>query len=127
MHDKIYLKNSVKEYHSSDEVITELKEYGLLYEIQEWEGLGREPKTKGYILYYTQLMRLLNKEEEHLMNDINIYKMLTINQVCDFLNLSRPTIYKLLSTGNLPYIELFGQKRIQVLEVLKYIQNNIRK
>ncbi|HOW08322.1 MAG TPA: helix-turn-helix domain-containing protein [Bacteroidales bacterium] len=127
MQDKIYLKNSVKEYHSIDEVLSDLKKHGLFHEIKEWEGLGREPKTIGYILFYTQLMRLLNKEEEHLSNDINVYKMLTINQVCDFLNLSRPTVYKLLSTGDLPYIELLGQKRIQLLEVLKYIQNNNRK
>lgn len=128
LQDKIYLKNSVKEYHATDEVISELKQCGLLHEIIEYKGIiDTDSKSLGYILDYSSLMRFISREDEPLSNDINMYKMLTINQACDLLNLSRPTVYKLLRTDELKHVEILGQKRIQLKDLLNFIQEKTSK
>lgn len=129
MQDEIYLKNSVKKYQSTDEVIKELKQCGLLHEIVEYKGIiDTDSKSLGYILFFTPLMRYVSRDDEPLSNDIfNFFKMLTINQACELLNLSRPTVYKLLRTGDLKHVEILGQKRIQLKDLLNFIQDKTSK
>lgn len=126
--DEIYLKNSIKKYHNISEIVEELKNGGLLHEIIEYvAGYGKGLNSIGYVLYYSLMMRYLEREDEPLINDINVYKLLTINQVCEFLNVSRPTVYKMLNDGDLPFLEILGQKRIQVKDLLSFIQSKTSK
>ena len=120
--NELYVKNSTKKYNNIEEVVEDLKSNGLLCEISEFTGLGKELESKGYILFYTQLLKYLNRNSEYLTNDINIFKLLTINQVCEFLNVTRPTVYKFLNDGHLEYVEVLGHKRIQLIELLNFIQ-----
>lgn len=123
--DEIYVRNSSKKYNSIDKIIDELKENGLLYVIQHIHGpYPQESESMGYVLFYTQMLRYMNSNDEYLNNDSNKFKLLTINQVCDFLNISRPSVYKLLKDNTIPYLEILGHKRIQLNELLKYIQRN---
>jgi len=119
---ELYIKNSIKKYNNIEEIVEELENYGLLYEITEYNGWDEETTSKGYVLFYSKMLRYLNKNSESLNNDDNIYKLLTINQVCEFLNISRPSVYKLLNDRQLPFTEILGHKRIQLIELLNFIQ-----
>jgi len=125
----IYLKNSSKEFKSVQEVIDELILMNLLHEIIEFTGpFCTEPKSHGYILHYSQIKVLLNNKEDFLNYQINNYKLLTINQACEFLSISRPTLYKLIKDEEIKDIEILGKKRIQVIELMNYISTkNIKK
>ncbi len=116
-----YLKNSQKGYNSVDEIIDELKRNNLLFEVQQMsDGLGYKFDFAGYILLYSQL-KILLAGDETLNNDILRFKLLTINQTCDFLQLSRPSVSKLLNENVIPHIKIFGQKRIQMNDLLSFI------
>ena len=123
--NEIFLKNSTKKYKSIDEIVDELRDNGLVFDIIHRHGpMSVDSEDMGCVLLYTQMLRYLNRNDEYLNNDINKFKLLTINQVCEFLNISRPSVYKLLNDHTIPYIEILGHKRIQLNELLKYIQNN---
>ena len=121
----IYLKNSSKEFKSVQEIIDELISMNLLHEIIEFQGpFCTDPLSHGFILDYSQIKVFLNNEEDFLNYQLNNYKLMTINQTCEFLNISRPTLYKLIRDGEIKYMEILGKKRIQVIEVMNYISNN---
>ncbi|MBN2834476.1 MAG: helix-turn-helix domain-containing protein [Candidatus Delongbacteria bacterium] len=114
-------KNSSKKYSSIDEMIDELKQNNLLFEIQQMsEEVEYSFDFAGYVLLHTQLVTLL-AGDENLNNDILRFKLLTVNQTCDFLQLSRPSVYKLLKDGVIPHVEIMGQKRVQMNDLLSFI------
>ncbi len=118
----IYLKNSSKEFQSIAEVIEELKKLQLVLEITEYErDYQSNPKVLGYILYYSQLQRYINSEEDYLNFNLNSLRLLSISQTCEILHISRPTLYKLIKTGKISPVEIFGKKRIQVAEIMNFI------
>jgi excisionase family DNA binding protein len=120
--DVLYLKTSSKEFTKVDDIINELKRLGLLYEITEFNSaFYTQPQIIGYILNYSQIKMFMAGEEDFLNNQIYINKLLTINQACEFLNITRPTLYKLIKNNEIKPLELFGKKRIQVVEILNYI------
>ena len=121
----IYLKNSSKEFKSVQEVIDELISTNLLNEIIEFQGpFCTDPQSHGFILNYSQIKVFLNNKEDFLNYQLNNYRLLTINQACEFLNISRPTLYKLLKEGAIKDMDILGKKRIQVIELMKFISNN---
>jgi len=120
--NELYVKNSTKKYNNIEEVVEDLMVNGLLCEISEFTGLGKELESNGFILFYTQLLKYLDRNSEYLSNDVNIFKLLTINQVCEFLNVTRPSVYKLLNDGHLEYVKVLGHKRVQLMELLNFIQ-----
>ena len=124
----IYLKNSSKEFKSVQEIIDELISMNLLHEIIEFTGpFCTDPKSHGYILSYSQIKVYLDNKEDFLNYQINNYRLLTVNQACEFLNISRPTLYKLIKDGEIKDIEIMGKKRIQVIELMNYISNNSKR
>jgi excisionase family DNA binding protein len=119
---RIYLKNSSKEFKSVQEIIDELISMYLLHEIIEFTGpFCTDPKSHGYILSYSQIKVYLDNKEDFLNYQINNYRLLTVNQACEFLNISRPTLYKLIKDGEIKDIEIMGKKRIQVIDLMNYI------
>nr|WP_319571268.1 helix-turn-helix domain-containing protein [uncultured Draconibacterium sp.] len=116
-----YIKNSHRVYDSMDGIIDELKQNNLLFEIQRMFEKGIcSFDFAGYVLLHTQLVKLL-AGDENLNNDILRFKLLTVNQTCDFLQLSRPSVYKLLKDGVIPHVEIIGQKRVQMNDLLHFI------
>ncbi|AHW58668.1 Helix-turn-helix domain-containing protein [Draconibacterium orientale] len=114
-------RNSNKKYSSIDEMIDELKQNNLLFEIQQMsEEAEYSFDFAGYVLLHSQLVKLL-AGDENLNNDILRFKLLTVNQTCDFLQLSRPSVYKLLKDGDIPQVEIMGQKRVQMNDLLSFI------
>lgn len=125
---KIYFKHSSKEFHSNDEILDELKRMELLHEIIEFQGAGfAEPISHGFILHFSRIKKLLSGEPEFLENDVLYQKPLTLNQACEFLSISRPTLYKLIENREIRSIEILGKKRIQLFELINYISQNKNK
>ena len=125
---KIYFKHSSKEFHSNDEILEELKRMELLYEIIEFQGsCFTEPKSHGFILHFSRIKKLLSGKPEFLENDALYQKPMTLNQACEFLSISRPTLYKLIENREITSIEILGKKRIQLFELINYISQNKNK
>lgn len=53
-------------------------------------------------------------------------EVLTIPQVAARLKVSRNTVYRLISDGDLPVVEVRGKSRISESELQKYIDRNTR-
>lgn len=51
-------------------------------------------------------------------------KVYSIKEVCYVLNLSRPTIMKLISTRKLGHVKVYGRTIIPIDDVNNYIKNN---
>ena len=51
-------------------------------------------------------------------------KVYSIKEVCYALNLSRPTVMKLIGTGKLGHIKAWGRIIIPVDDVNKYLEKN---
>ncbi len=122
---RIFLKNSSKEFHSNQEIIEELKRMELLHEIIEFQGVNfTNPQSHGFILNVSRIKKILKGESEFLENDVLYKKPLTLNQACEFLSVSRPTLYKLMENNEIKYIEILGKRRIQIYELINYIAQN---
>ena len=125
---KIYFKHSSKEFHSNDEILEELKRMELLHEVIEFQGMGfTEPQSHGFILHFTRIKKLLAGNPEFIENDVLYEKPMTLNQACEFLSISRPTLYKLIENREIKSIEILGKKRIQLFELINYISQNKNK
>jgi len=122
---KIYFKHSSKEFHSNDEILEELKRMELLHEVIEFQGMGfTEPQSHGFILHFSRIKKLLSGKPEFIENDALYEKPMTLNQACEFLSISRPTLYKLIENGEIKSIEILGKKRIQLFELVNFISQN---
>jgi excisionase family DNA binding protein len=109
------------------EILADLQKWELLYILKEaLPGVNKPPIFKGYIFHETKYKNRLETYGA-LDFDITVHKMLSINQACDLLNISRPTIYKLIGEGKLETVNFFGQKRIQMKTILQLIQDHISK
>lgn len=53
-------------------------------------------------------------------------EVLTIPQVADRLKVSRNTVYRLISDGDLPVVEVRGKSRIAEADLQQYIDRNTR-
>lgn len=53
-------------------------------------------------------------------------EVLTIPQVADRLKVSRNTVYRLISDGALPVVEVRGKSRVAESDLQKYIDRNTR-
>jgi excisionase family DNA binding protein len=116
--NKYYLKGSSKLYADINELFADLQKWELLYVIKD-----RDRKVTGYVFNETRYKQRFDTYGA-LDNDVSVYKILTINQVCEFLSVSRPTVYKLIRDGELPTVNFIGQKRIQMKVLLQYINDH---
>lgn len=53
-------------------------------------------------------------------------EVLTIPQVADRLKVSRNTVYRLISDGDLPVVEVRGKSRVAESDLQQYIDRNTR-
>ena len=76
-----------------------------------------------YILCWTQLSKHL-EQNDRLTFEQEKYRLISINKACEMLEVTRPTIYRLLNEKKIPFVEVLSQKRIQLKDLLDYIDNN---
>lgn len=59
--------------------------------------------------------------EESITKYLLNYKFYSINEVAEMISMSRPTIYKLVSQQTLKAIRIYGQLRINHLDLMKFL------
>ena len=52
--------------------------------------------------------------------------MITISDVCDFLKVSRPTVYRLINDGKIRAVKICGQRRIPRSDVMKFVKDGLK-
>jgi len=107
MKDKteVYPKGTSEKFTSMDSLIEELRSFGYVHQLK------REANTvksgifieSGYILYWSQLEKDL-KSDDILANPLKSKKLLSVNQACEFLSISRPTLYNLINDNKIPVV-----------------------
>ena len=58
---------------------------------------------------------------ELITSDIHQHRLLNINQVCEILGVTRPTIYKFFEDGSLSYYEILSQRKVRQSDLMKFI------
>ena len=53
------------------------------------------------------------------------YQLLNAAQVADRLNVSKPLVYKLMQTGEIPCVRINSSRRVRPEDLEEYIKNNL--
>lgn len=62
--------------------------------------------------------------QEKLSPEVEMPQLLTVKQVREILNLSQPTCYRLMESGELPYVRFGKSRRVKREDVLALIERN---
>lgn len=49
-------------------------------------------------------------------------ELLKVSQVCEALKLSQPSVYRLLESGQIPYVKMGRTRRVKREDVLAYVE-----
>lgn len=90
-------------------------------------GLADNPDDymfpRKYILLWTKLQRHL-EQNDLLTFEQEKFRLISINKACEIMEVTRPTLYKLINERKIPFVEVLSQKRIQLKDLLDYIDSN---
>ena len=53
-------------------------------------------------------------------------KLLTVDDVCEYLGLGRTVVYETVRTGDIPHIRIRGRIRVSEDDLLDYLKKNKR-
>ena len=81
---------------------------------------------KEYILLWTKLKNFIDSNDS-LSVEIEKYGLISINSACKLLDVTRPSMYKIINEQKIPVVELLSQKKIQLKDLLDYIEKNKRR
>jgi len=100
-------------------VFSELRELGFAF------GFSDDPEhytfPKRLILNWTKLKKFIEVSDS-LKDDQSKYALISINEACKFIEVTRPTLYKIIREGKIPTVQILSQKRIQLKDLLAYIE-----
>jgi excisionase family DNA binding protein len=57
-----------------------------------------------------------------ITSDIHQHRLLTINQVCEILGVTRPTVYNFFEDGSLPYYNILSQRKVRHTDLMNFIE-----
>ncbi len=57
-----------------------------------------------------------------ITSDIHQHRLLTINQVCEILGVTRPTVYGFFKDGTMTHYEILSQKKVRHVDLMKFIE-----
>ncbi|MBN1971509.1 MAG: helix-turn-helix domain-containing protein [Candidatus Delongbacteria bacterium] len=104
-------------------VFLSLEKYGYAYRLESKETREKTIEWDKQVLLWSRIQEDIG---------INIFpststeqfKLISINEACKFLGLTRPSVYKLINDNEIPVVQIFDKtKRIQVRDLLKYIES----
>jgi len=85
----------------------------------------------GYNIEYNLEYYLLNTNYLNVLTsnlfvnpEINLNRLLSINEVCELLSVTRPTVYKLINSGQIDSYNIQNQKKLKYRDVLNFIESN---
>ncbi len=100
-----------------------LNNRGILYDEVEIEYTGTRVKNEAIIVDTKRIYEV----EESILKYLLGYKYYSINEVAEMLSFSRPTVYKLVNEDTLKAIRIYGQLRINHLDLMEFINQENRK
>jgi excisionase family DNA binding protein len=54
-------------------------------------------------------------------------RLLTINEICKILSLTKPSVYRLFNTGKLEYFEILSQRKVKLSDLNRFIKSSKKK
>jgi excisionase family DNA binding protein len=102
-------------------IIEELRKKGFVYGLTE--DVNNLFMPEKYVLLWTKLKSFVDTNQTLTVEQSNL-SLLTINNACKFLGVTRPTLYKILRENQIPTVEVLSQKRIQLKDLLDFIDSN---
>ena len=103
-------------------VFITLRNHGYAYWLESKETTETTFKRQKQVLLWSRIQQDIESKifpsemaEQH--------KLISINEACKFLGLTRPSVYKLIRDNEFPVVQIFDKtKRIQMRDLLKYIE-----
>jgi len=127
---KGYLLFDLK-FETEYELINYLESNSIIQIIYTSTVIIEEFKYKNYeykidhILFNTNYLTAL--ESNSFINPIVTERLLTIKEVCQILGVTKPTVYKLFNTNQLPYFEILTQRKVKLTDLIKFIESKRKK
>ena len=63
--------------------------------------------------------------ESTIAPDDQLGGMITIADVCEYLSISRPTVYRLIESGKIRAVKICGQRRVPRVDVLNLVSDEL--
>jgi excisionase family DNA binding protein len=102
-------------------IVGNLREKGFI------TGIADDPSDwfmpKEYLLHWSTLKKFI-ADSDILSFEQEKYGLISINKACKMLDVTRPTLYKLIREKEIPYVQILSQRRIQLKDILDYIEEN---
>lgn len=103
------------------DVVQKLREYEFIIGVTT--NIEQLSFPVRYILLWSRLEKFLEISDS-FSNEQEKYALISINKACQLLDVTRPTLYKIINEKKIPYVQILSQKRIQLKDLLEYIDNN---
>jgi len=115
-------------FESENELIKYLNDYSIVETI--FKGIEFKNEETFIIEYKYEVdsillnARALDALESNKLSPFIDDCLLTIQDVCKVLRLTKPSVYKLFDLGQLPYYTILSQKKVRNSDLLKFIESN---
>jgi excisionase family DNA binding protein len=132
--NKLWLKGFLLfdlKFDYESELIDWLEVHSIIQIIYTSTVIIEEFKYKNYeykidhIVFNTNYLNSL--ESNSFINPQLVERLLTIKEVCKVLSLTKPSIYKLFDTNQLPYYEILSQRKVKLTDLIKFIESKRKK
>ncbi len=104
-------------------VFVSLEKYGYAYRFESKETRQKTFEWEKQVLLWSRIQEDV-KLNVFPSTSTDQFRLISINEACKFLGLTRPSVYKLINDNEIPVVQIFDKtKRIQVRDLLKYIES----
>lgn len=104
-------------FESWDELCKFLSARGIVYDEYDIRYTDTVIEAKAIVIDTTKIYDVEENVSKYLLN----LKYYSINEVAKMLSFSRPTVYKLVNQNALKAVRIYGQLRINHLDLMEYI------
>ncbi len=108
-------------------IYSALKYNGYTYQLESKETFKKTFERQKQVLLWSRIKRDV---EDNIFPSqmLDQFKLISINDACKFLGLTRPSVYKLINENEIPVVQIFDKtKRIQMRDLLLYIERKKHK
>lgn len=104
-------------------VFCRLERYGYAYRIESKETREKTFEWEKQVLLWSRIQEDIAKNI-FPTTSTEQFRLVSINEACKFLGLTRPSVYKLINDNEIPVVQIFEKtKRIQMRDLLNYIES----
>lgn len=104
-------------------IYSTLKRNGYAYQLESKETFKKTFERQKQVLLWSRIQTDV-KNNIFPSQTLDQFKLISINEACKFLELTRPSVYKLINENEIPVVQIFDKtKRIQLKDLLNYIES----